>query len=145
MIRTLADGALAAPGDQFAVLYSENGRPSIPPGQLLRAQLLQALYTVRSERQLMEQLNHNLLFRWFVGLSVDDPLWVPAVFSKNRDRLLEGDIAAAFMSAVLDLPQAKGFLPDEHVSVDGSLIKACGEHEELPPQGRAGRAARARA
>ncbi|HUZ64846.1 MAG TPA: IS5 family transposase [Acetobacteraceae bacterium] len=124
VIRTLADQALASLDDQFAALYSENGRPSIPPEQLLRALLLQAFYTVRSERQLMEQLNYNLLFRWFVGLSVDDPVWVPTVFSKNRDRLLEGDIAAAFMSAVLDLPQVKGLLSDEHFSVDGTLIQA---------------------
>jgi hypothetical protein len=86
--------------------------------------LLQAFYTIRSERQLMEQLNYNLLFRWFVGLSVDDPVWVPTVFSKNRDRLLAGDIAAAFMDAVLNLPQVKALLSDEHFSVDGTLIQA---------------------
>jgi transposase len=102
VIRTLTDEALTALDEEFAALYSENGRPSIPPEQLLRALLLQAFYTVRSERQLMEQLNYNLLFRWFVGLSVDDPVWVPTVFCKNRDRLLDGDIAAAFMSAVLN-------------------------------------------
>ena len=124
VIRTLADQALASLDDRFAALYSENGRPSIPPEQLLRALLLQAFYTIRSERQLMEQPNDNLLFRWFVGLSVDDPVWVPTVFSKNRDRLLEGDIAAAFMSAVLTLPQVTGLLSDEHFSVDGTLIKA---------------------
>ncbi len=124
MIRTLADEALQSLNDRFAALYSENGRPSIPPEQLLRALLLQAFYTIRSERQLMEQLNYNLLFRWFVGLSVDDPVWVPTVFSKNRDRLLEGDIAAAFMSAVLNLPQVQGLLSDEHFSVDGTLIQA---------------------
>ena len=124
VIRTLADAALVALDDQFATLYSETGRPSIPPEQLLRALLLQAFYTVRSERQLMEQLNYNLLFRWFVGLSVDDPVWVPTVFSKNRDRLLDGDIAAAFMSAVLNLPQVKGLLSDEHFSVDGTFIQA---------------------
>jgi transposase len=124
VIRTLADAALAALNDRFAALYSENGRPSIPPEQMLRALLLQAFYTIRSERQLMEQLNYNLLFRWFVGLSVDDPVWVPTVFSKNRDRLLEGEIAAAFMSAVLNLPQVQSLLSDEHFSVDGTLIKA---------------------
>jgi transposase len=124
VIRRLADAALSSLNDQFAALYSENGRPSIPPEQLLRALLLQAFYTVRSERQLMEQLNYNLLFRWFVGLAVDDPVWVPTVFSKNRDRLLEGDIAAAFLSAVLNLPQVQGLLSDEHFSVDGTLIKA---------------------
>ena len=106
------------------MLYSENGRPSIPPEQPLRALLLQAFYTIRPERQLMQQLNYNLLFRWFVGLSVDDPAWVASVFSKNCDRLLEGEIAAAFMDAVLTLPQVKDLLSDEHLSVDGTLIQA---------------------
>jgi transposase len=124
LIRQVADEALQILDNQFAVLYSENGRPSIPPEQLLRALLLQAFYTIRSERQLMEQLNYNLLFRWFVGLSVDDPVWVPTVFSHNRDRLLEGDIAAAFMDAVLNLPRVKALLSDEHFSVDGTLIQA---------------------
>jgi transposase len=124
VIRMVADAALAALDARFAELYSENGRPSIPPEQLLRALLLQAFYTIRSERQLMEQLNYNLLFRWFVGLSVDDPVWVPTVFSKNRDRLLEGDIAAAFMSAVLNLPRVQALVSDEHFSVDGTLIQA---------------------
>src|SRR5690242_1299136 len=93
-IRRITDEALKALDTQFAALYAEHGRPSIPPEQLLRALLLQAFYSIRSERQLMEQLDYNLLFRWFVGLSVDDPIWVPTVFSKNRDRLLAGDIAA---------------------------------------------------
>ena len=124
LIRRVADEALSALDVTFAALYSDNGRPSIPPEQLLRALLLQAFYTIRSERQLMEQLNYNLLFRWFVGLSVDDPVWVPTVFSHNRDRLLEGDIAAAFMDAVLNLPRVKALLSDEHFSVDGTLIQA---------------------
>ena len=124
LIRAVADEALTALNEQFAALYSENGRSSIPPEQLLRALLLQAFYSIRSERQLMEQLNYNLLFRWFVGLSVDDPVWVPTVFSKNRDRLLAGDIAAAFMDAVLNLPRVKALLSDEHFSVDGTLIRA---------------------
>jgi transposase len=126
LIRGVADEALTTLDAQFGALYSENGRPSIPPAQLLRALLLllQAFYSIRSERQLMEQLNYNPLFRWFAGLSVDDPVWVPTVFRKNRDRLLEGDIAAAFMSAVLNLPQVKALLSDEHFSVDGTLIKA---------------------
>jgi transposase len=124
LIRRVADEALTALDAEFAALYAENGRPSIPPEQLLRALLLQAFYTIRSERQLMEQLNYNLLFRWFVGLSVDDPVWVPTVFSKNRDRLLAGDIAAAFMDAVLNLPRVKALLSDEHFSVDGTLIQA---------------------
>jgi transposase len=124
LIRGFADVALKSLDGQFCALYSENGRPSIPPEQLLRALLVQAFYSIRSERQLMEQLNYNLLFRWFVGLSVDDPVWVPTVFSKNRDRLLNGDIAASFMDAVLNLPRVKALLSDEHFSVDGTLIQA---------------------
>ena len=124
VIRGVTDEALRVLDAQFSALYADNGRPSIPPEQLLRALLLQAFYSIRSERQLMEQLNYNLLFRWFVGLSVDDPVWVPTVFSKNRDRLLEGDIAAAFMDAVLNLPRVKALLSDEHFSVDGTLIQA---------------------
>jgi transposase len=120
LIRRFADEALTALDAGFAVLYSENGLPSILPEQLL----LQAFYTIRSERQLIEQLNDNVLFRWFVGLSVDDPVWVASVFSKNRDRLLEGHIAAAFMNAVLNLPRVKALLSDEHFSVDGTLIQA---------------------
>src|ERR1700760_4828283 len=119
LIRGVADDALSALNAQFAALYSENGRPSIPPEQLLRALLLQAFYSIRSERQLMEQLDYNLLVRWFVGLSVDDPIWVPTVFSKNRDRLLAGDITAELLAAVLHLPAVKALLSDEHFSVDG--------------------------
>jgi transposase len=124
LIRRFADDALAALDSRFAALYAKNGRPSIPPEQLMRALLLQAFYTIRSERQLMEQLNYNLLFRWFVGLSPDDAVWTPTVFSKNRERLLEGDIAAAFMDAVLNLPRVAALLSDEHFSVDGTLIQA---------------------
>ncbi len=124
VIREVANEALRSLSDQFDELYAAEGRPSIPPEQLLRALLLQAFYTIRSERQVMEQLNYNLLFRWFVGLSVDDPVWVPTVFSKNRERLLAGDIAAAFMDAVLSLPRVKTLLSDEHFSVDGTLIQA---------------------
>ena len=124
VIRQVADEALTLLDAKLADLYSDNGRPSIPPEQLLRALLLQAFYSIRSERQLMEQLNYNLLFRWFVGLSVDDPVWVATVFSKNRDRLLAGDIAAAFMDAVLNLPRVNALLSDEHFSVDGTLIQA---------------------
>ena len=95
-IRAMVDRALKELSPRFALLYSHTGRPSIPPEQLLRALLLQVLFTVRSERQLMEQLDYNLLFRWFVGLSMDDPVWDPTVFTKNRDRLLAGDVAQAF-------------------------------------------------
>jgi transposase len=124
VIRRITDAALAALGGRFEALYSEVGRPSVAPEKLLRALLLQAFYSVRSERQLMEQLGYNLLFRWFVGLSVDEPVWDPTVFSKNRDRLLAGDIAAEFMGAVLNLPEVKRLLSAEHFSVDGTLIQA---------------------
>ena len=123
-IRRITDEALKVLDTRFAALYTEHGRPSIPPEQLLRALLLQAFSSIRSARQLMEQLDYNLLFRWFVGLSVDDPVWVPTVFSKNRDRLLAGDIAAEFLAAVLTLPAVKTLLSDEHFSVDGTLIQA---------------------
>jgi transposase len=123
-IRRITEAALSSLSETFDRLYSEVGRPSIPPEKLLRALLLQAFYSVRSERQLMEQLSYNLLFRWFVGLSVDEPVWDPTVFSKNRDRLMEGDVAAAFMAAVLTLPQVKVLLSKEHFSVDGTLIQA---------------------
>jgi transposase len=123
-IRALSDEALSGLSRDFSKIYARDGRPSIPPERLLRALLLQALYTVRSERQLMEQLDYNLLFRWFVGLSIDDPVWDPTVFCKNRDRLLDGDIAAKFFVSVLNLPQVRGLLSSDHFSVDGTLIEA---------------------
>src|SRR6184192_2402943 len=123
-IREIVDAVLKELSPDFARLYAANGRPSIAPEKLLRALLLQVLYTVRSERLLMEQLNYNLLFRWFVGLNMDDPVWVPTVFSKNRDRLLEGDIAAAFFDAVVDQAKAVGLLSDEHFTVDGTQLEA---------------------
>jgi transposase len=131
VIRQVTDEALVSLNGLFSTLYAKEGRPSIPPEQLLRALLLQAFYSIRSERQLMEQLNYNLLFRWFVGLSVDDPVWVPTVFSKNRDRLLAGDIAAEFMAAVLHLPRVKILLSGEHFSVDGTLIQAWASMKSL--------------
>jgi transposase len=123
-IRRITDIALKSLSDRFDAMYSEIGRPSIPPEKLLRALLLQAFYSIRSERQLMEQIDYNLLFRWFVGLSVDEPVWVPTVFSKNRERMLEGDIAAAFMDAVLNQDEVQALLSAEHFSVDGTLIQA---------------------
>jgi transposase len=123
-IHELVDAALKELSQPFAKLYARQGRPSIPPERLLRALLLQAFYTVRSERQLMEQLNYNLLFRWFVGLSIDDPVWDATVFCKNRDRLLGGDIARKFMTSVVNLPQVRKLLSSEHFSVDGTLIEA---------------------
>ena len=124
LIRHVTDAAPAALSERFNEAYADEGRPSIAPERLLRALLIQALFSVRSERQLMEQLNHNLLFRWFVGLSVDEPVWNPSTFSKNRDRLLEGNFAAAFLIAVLETKEVKPLLSRDHFSVDGTLIQA---------------------
>src|SRR5215210_3969934 len=123
-IRELVRDVLGELNRNLSRLYASEGRPSIPPEQLLSALLLQVLYGIRSERQLMEQLDYNLLFRWFVGLSADDPVWDATVFCKNRDRLLNGDIAAKFFAGVLNLPQVKGLLSSDHFSVDGTLIEA---------------------
>ena len=123
-IRSIVDEALTALSPTFSQLYSAFGRPSIPPEKLLRALLLQVLYTVRSERMLMEQLEYNLLFRWFVGLNMDEAVWVPTVFTKNRDRLWEGDIAEKFFQEVLTQARVVNLLSDEHFSVDGTLIEA---------------------
>jgi transposase len=111
-IRAIVDEALEVLSPEFSKLYSQIGRPSIPPEKLLRALLLQAFYSVRSERQLMEQLDYNLMFRWFVGLSMDAPIWDVTVFTKNRDRLLEGDVAARFMAAVLRQPRVNALLSE---------------------------------
>jgi len=123
-LRTLVNRALGELSPRFARLYPKWGRPSIPPEQLLRALLLQVLYTIRSERQLMEQLDYNLLYRWFVGLNPDDRVWDATVFTKNRDRLLRGEIAQAFFDAVLGQAQAAGLISAEHFTVDGTLIQA---------------------
>jgi transposase len=133
-IRALVDEALRELSRDFSKLYARDGRPSIPPERLLRALLLQAFYTVRSERQLMEQLDYNLLFRWFVGLSADDPVWDATVFCKNRDRLLGGDIAAKFFASVLNLPQVGKLLSSEHFSVDGTLIEAWASMKSFVPK-----------
>ena len=123
-VRALTDEALQTMSRRFASLYATTGRPSIPPEQWLRALLLQVLYTVRSERLLMEELTDNLLFRWFVGLNMDDPVWHPTTFTKNRDRLLSGDVAAAFFDAVQAHARAAGRLSDEHFTVDGTQLEA---------------------
>jgi len=133
-IRDLVDAALRDLSRDFSKLYAREGRPSIPPERLLRALLLQAFFTVRSERQLMEQLDYNLLFRWFVGLSMDDPVWDATVLCKNRDRLLDGDIAAKFFVAVLNLPQVRKLLSSEHFSVDGTLIEAWASLKSFVPK-----------
>src|SRR5512136_149677 len=124
VIWVLSDAALQRLSRRFAELYSRVGRPSIAPEKLLRALLLQVLYTIRSERLLMEQLDYKLLFRWFVGLNADEAVWDPTVFSKNRDRLLDGDVAQAFFTEVLELAREHQLLSDEHFSVDGTLLEA---------------------
>jgi len=123
-IREIVNDALATLNGELSKLYAAEGRPSIAPEKLLRASLLQAFYSIRSERQLMEQLDYNLLFRWFVGLGVDDPVWVPTVFTKNRDRLLDAEVAAKFMAAVLAHREVKPLLSNDHFSVDGTLVEA---------------------
>src|SRR5450432_1446522 len=135
-IRLMVDDALKALSPSFSQLYSAFGRPSIPPEKLLRALLLQVLYTVRSERMLMEQLEYNLLFRWFVGLNMDETVWVPTVFTKNRDRLLEGDIAEKFFAHVLAQARIANLLSDEHFSVDGTLIEAWASHKSFQRKDR---------
>ncbi|HVH67540.1 MAG TPA: IS5 family transposase [Gemmatimonadales bacterium] len=136
-IRQLVDHALADLSPRFTRLYARLGRPSIPPEQLLRALLVQVLYTVRSERQLMEQLDYNILFRWFVGLNLDEPVWAVTVFTKNRERLLRGDVAEAFFQAVLGAAERAGLLSKEHFTVDGTLVKAwAGQKSFRPRHGR---------
>jgi transposase len=124
-IRQMTDAALTRLSGRFETLYSSTGRPSVPPEKLLRALLLQILYSVRSERLLMEQLEYNLLFRWFVGLAMDDPVWTPTTFTKNRERLLAGEIARAFFDDVLAQATAARLLSDDHFTVDGTLLEAC--------------------
>jgi len=133
-IRTLTDEALRTVSRRLGRLYAQTGRPSIPPEQLLRALLLQVLYSVRSERLLMEELNYNLLFRWFVGLDMDDAVWHPTTFSKNRDRLLAGDIAAAFFEAVGAQARAAGLFSDEHFTVDGTQLEAWASLKSFRPR-----------
>ena len=123
-LRELIDPILQKMSPQFDQMYAEEGRPSIPPEYLLRASLVQVLYSIRSERLLMEELDYNLLFRWFVGLSMDDAVWDHSVFSKNRDRLLDADIAKQFLEHVVALARERKLLSDEHFTVDGTLIEA---------------------
>jgi transposase len=133
-IRGVVNEALAALSGEFSAIYSPLGRPSIPPEKLLRAMLLQAFYSIRSERQLMERLEFDLLFRWFVGVGVDDPAWDHSTFSKNRERLLEGDIAAKLLTAVLAQPRVKRLLSTDHFSVDGTLIEAWASLKSFKPR-----------
>jgi transposase len=134
-IRAVANEALAAIAPDLRALYAGIGRPSIPPERLLRAMLLQAFFSIRSERQLMERIEFDLLFRWFIGLSVDEPAWHHSTFSKNRDRLLVGEIAARFLSAVLARPRVRRLLSTEHFSVDGTLIEAWASMKSVRPKG----------
>ncbi len=137
-ILQFANVALEALSGDFLVLYSGIGRPSIAPEMLLRAMLLQAFYSIRSERQLMERLEFDLLFRWFVGLGVDDRVWDHSTFSKNRDRLLDGEIAAKFLAAVLAQPKVKRLLSSDHFSVDGTLIEAWASMKSFKPRAKDG-------
>ena len=137
-VRALVRDVLSDLNRSFARLYASEGRPSIPPEQLLSALLLQVFYGIRSERQLMEQLDYNLLYRWFVGLSPDDPVWDPTVFTKNRDRLQNGEVFAKFMSKLLNHPKVKPLLSDEHFSVDGTLIEAWASQKSFRPKDGSG-------
>jgi transposase len=136
-ILAIVNSALLALDAEFAKLYAADGRPSIAPERLLRAALIQILFSVRSERQLMEQMQYNLLFRWFVGLGIDDPVWVPTVFTKNRDRLLNADIARQFLAALLAHQDVAPLLSDEHFSVDGTLIEAWASMKSFQPKAAA--------
>jgi transposase len=133
-IRAMVDEVLEVLSPEFEVLYSKVGRPSIAPEKLLRALLLQAFYSIRSERQLMEQMDYNLLFRWFAGLSMDASIWDVTVFTKNRDRLLAGDVAAKFLSAVVAQARTRNLLSDEHFSVDGTLLDAWASMKSFRPK-----------
>ena len=134
LIRAVVDEALDVLSPEFDLLYARVGRPGIAPEKLLRALLLQAFYSIRSERQLMEQLDYNLLFRWFVGLSMDAPVWDASTFSKNRDRLLDGDVAQRLLAAVVAQRRIKALMSNEHFSVDGTLIQAWASHKSLQPK-----------
>ena len=137
-IRRLVDEALGSLHKRFEALYSRMGRPSIPPEMLLRATLLQAFFSVRSERMLMEQIDYNLLFRWFVGLPIDAGVWHPTVFTHNRDRLMEAEVAHDFLAAVLALSQVKKLLSSDHFSVDGTLIDAWASMKSFRPKDGSG-------
>ncbi len=151
VIRTLTDAALQRLSGQLGKLYSKVGRPSVPPERLLRASLLQCFYGIRSERLLVEQLEYNLLFRWFVGLSMDDRVWDATTFTKNRERLMRGDVARLLLEEVVAEARERGLTSDEHFSVDGTMIQAWASHksfrpkkDEEPPTGEGGGSGRER-
>ena len=135
-IRQVVNDALASLDAEFEALYTDFGRPSIPPERLIRASLIQILFSVRSERQLMEQMQYNLMFRWFVGLGIDDPVWVATVFTKNRDRLLTTDMSRKVMAAILAHREVAPLLSDEHFSVDGTLVKAWASMKSFQPKAK---------
>jgi transposase len=135
-IRAQVDEVLTAMSPRFDEMYSTTGRPSIPPEKLLRALLLQMLFSVRSERELMEQIDYNILYRWFVGMNLDDEVWVPTTFTKNRDRLLDGDVAREFLSLVVEQAKAQGWASSEHFTVDGTLLKAWASLKSFQPRDR---------
>jgi transposase len=137
-IRTMVDEILKQLSPQFNKMYAKVGRPSIPPEQLLRAQLLQMLYSVRSERLLMEEMDYNILFRWFVGLNLDDAVWDATVFTKNRDRLLEAEVAKEFLARVVAQARTKGWTSDEHFTVDGTLLEAWASVKSFQPKDKEG-------
>lgn len=138
VIRAVANDALAALSRDFDAIYSPFGRESIPPERLMRALLLQAFYSIRSERQLVERIEYDMLFRWFVGLGIDDPVWDATTFTKNRDRLLEGEVARKFLNAVLAQPKVKRLLSGDHFSVDGTLIEAWASPKSFKPKDGSG-------
>src|SRR5690606_38805366 len=138
-IKRIADDALKTLSPELDKLYARSGRPSIPPESLIKSLLLQILYGIRSEIQLMEQMNYNLLYRWFVDLAVDDPVWTPETFSMNRDRLFTNDIAKEFFSAIVGQARKKGLVSKEHFSVDGTLLRAWASHKSFRPKGEDGK------
>ena len=133
-IRAMADEALRNMSERFDGMYAKTGRPSIPPEKLLRAQLIQMLYSIRSERLLMEEIDYSMLFRWFIGLNLDDAVWDATVFTKNRDRLLEADVAKEFLAHVVAQARAKGLTSDEHFTVDGTLLEAWAGAKSFQPK-----------
>src|SRR5690349_7478132 len=134
-IRAMADEALQNMSKRFDAMYAKTGRPSIPPEKLLRAQLVQMLYSIRSERLLVEEIDYSMLFRWFVGMNLDEPVWDVTVFTKNRNRLLEGDVAREFLYEVIAQAQSKGLTSDEHFTVDGTLLEAWATYERDATRG----------
>src|SRR5437588_1550798 len=137
-IRAMVDEVLTQLARRFDAMYARVGRPSIPPEQLLRAQLLQMLYSIRSERLLMEEIDYNILFRWFVGLNLDDAVWDATVFTKNRDRLLEAEVAKDFLALVVEQARGQGWASDEHFTVDGSLLEAWASAKSFQPKNKKG-------